>query len=123
MKILDTGYSMLDSRFKSSGIEYYNSNKLLNQRISEDFAMTSKYYTLPNEKNLDELIFQAKKLTGIKTKREVLIYAMQLYVDYLERQHNISDHSFYELTKHLAGSIEEPSDLAHNKKYMEGFGL
>lgn len=85
--------------------------------------MLSKYDTLPNNKNLDELIFQAKKLTGIKTKRDVLFYAMQLYVDYLEQRHKISDHSFYELTKHLAGTIEGPSDLAHNKKYMEGFGL
>ena len=30
--------------------------------------------------------------------------------------------SFYELTKHLAGNVEGPSDLAHNKKHMQGFG-
>lgn len=73
-------------------------------------------------KNLNELINQAKELSGIKTRREVLIYAMQLYIDNLDRQYKINERSFYELTKHLAGSIEGPSDLAHNKKYLEGFG-
>lgn len=29
--------------------------------------------------------------------------------------------SFYELTKHLAGSVEDPSGLAHDKKHMPGF--
>jgi len=72
--------------------------------------------------NLDDLVEQAKRLSGIKTKREVLIYAMQLYVDYLERQYSKTNKSFYELTKHLAGSVEGPPDLAHNKKYLEGFG-
>jgi predicted nucleotidyltransferase len=28
--------------------------------------------------------------------------------------------SFYELTKHLAGSVEGPSDLDHDKKHMQG---
>ena len=30
--------------------------------------------------------------------------------------------SFYELTKHLAGSVEGPSDLVHDKRHMNGFG-
>lgn len=85
--------------------------------------MQFKYDTLPIKKNLNELINQAKKRSGIKTKLEVLIDAMQLYIDYLELQYKISEHSFYELTEHLAGSIEGPSDLSHNKKYLEGFGF
>jgi len=28
----------------------------------------------------------------------------------------------YQLTKHLAGSLEGPSDLGHNKDYLQGFG-
>jgi DNA recombination protein RmuC len=31
--------------------------------------------------------------------------------------------SIYELSKHLAGSIEGPEDLGTNKKYLEGFGV
>jgi metal-responsive CopG/Arc/MetJ family transcriptional regulator len=30
--------------------------------------------------------------------------------------------SAYELIKHLAGTLEGPSDLATNPKYMKGFG-
>lgn len=30
--------------------------------------------------------------------------------------------SFYDLTKHLCGSVAGPADLSTNKKYMAGYG-
>lgn len=77
----------------------------------------------PIKHTLDELIKRAKALSGLKTRREILDHAMQLFLQHLE-QKKISDKqkSFYELTKHLAGSVDGPSDLAYNKKHMQGFG-
>lgn len=85
--------------------------------------MATKYYALPRQNNLDELISHAKNLSGLKTKNEILVYALQLYIEYLEKKFSVTNRSFYELTKDLAGSIEGAPDLAHNKKHLEGFGL
>ena len=35
---------------------------------------------------------------------------------------NIDSGSAYDLVKHLVGTLEGPSDLATNPKYMKGFG-
>ncbi|MCI0495006.1 hypothetical protein L0Z72_08350 [candidate division KSB1 bacterium] len=80
--------------------------------------MATKYYALPRQNNLDELISRAKNLSGFKTKNEILVYALQLYIEYLEKKFSVNNHSFYELTKDLAGSIEGAPDLAHNKKHL-----
>jgi hypothetical protein len=85
--------------------------------------MATKSYALPDKNNLDELISRAKTLSGFKTKNEILVYALHLYIEYLEKNFSVTKHSFYELTKDLAGSVEGAPDLAHNKKHLEGFGL
>lgn len=84
--------------------------------------MLSKPDSAPVNNNLKELVDYAQKISGIRTKRKVLIYAMQKYIEYLEGQYSKSGQSFYELTKHLAGSVDGPSDLAHNKHYLDEFG-
>ena len=71
---------------------------------------------------VDALVKQAQKLSGLKKKEEVLSQALRIYVEHLEKPANNGSPSFYELTKHLAGSVRGPSDLAHNKKHMQGFG-
>jgi hypothetical protein len=77
----------------------------------------------PFKRTLDELIKRAKVLSGLKTKQEILDQALQLFLQHLEQQKILGNQkSFYELTKHLAGSVEGPSDLAHNKHHMQGFG-
>jgi hypothetical protein len=85
--------------------------------------MARKYFALPHNTNLDELFSRAKNLSGFKTKNEILVYALQLYIEYLEKKSSANNHSFYELTKDLAGSIEGAPDLAHNKTHLKGFGL
>jgi len=72
---------------------------------------------------IDDLIKRAKLLSGLKTKQEILDRALQLFLQQLEQKRFFDKkESFYELTKHLAGSVEGPSDLAHNKQHMQGFG-
>jgi hypothetical protein len=91
---------------------------------SGELYMPSKTRSVaPIQHTLEELIKRAKALSGLKTRQEILDHAVQLFLQHLE-QKKIPDgqKSFYELTKHLAGSIEGPSDLAHNKKHMQGFG-
>ncbi len=68
------------------------------------------------------LVKRAQKLSGLEKKEDVLNQALLIYVEHLEKQTSNGQPSFYELTKHLAGSVKGPSDLARNKKYMEGFG-
>ena len=85
--------------------------------------MVNKSYILPNTNNLDDLINRAKSLSGFNTKNEILVNALQLYIEYLEEKFSVTKKSFYELTKDLAGSVEETADLAHNKKRLEGFGI
>ncbi|MDZ7361002.1 MAG: hypothetical protein ONB46_09785 [candidate division KSB1 bacterium] len=66
----------------------------------------------PLKRTLDELIKRAKALSGLKTKQEILDQARQLFLRHLEQQKILDKQkSFYELTKHLAGSVEGPSDL------------
>ncbi len=77
----------------------------------------------PVKHTLDELIKRAKALSGLKTRQEILDHALQLFLQHLEQKEIAGrQRSFYELTKHLAGSVDGPSDLAHNKKHMQGFG-
>jgi hypothetical protein len=78
---------------------------------------------IPVKRSVDELVKRAKALSGLKTRQEILDHALQIFLQHLE-QKTISGQpiSFYELTKHLAGSVDGPFDLAHNKKHMEGFG-
>ncbi|GEM_PF-5923290 len=71
---------------------------------------------------MNELISKAKILSGLKTKQAILNQALQFYIEHLELNKTDKNMSFYQLTEHLAGSIEGPSDLAHNKEYMQGFG-
>ena len=73
-------------------------------------------YTSHIKANDNKLIMRAKKLSGLKSKREILRQALQFYVRYLEKQDIKAEKSFYELTKHLAGTLEGPDDLAHNPK-------
>lgn len=77
----------------------------------------------PMKQTVDELIKRAKALSGLKTRQEILDRALQLFLQHLE-QTKIPGRqkSFYELTKHLAGSVEGPIDLAHNKQHLQGFG-
>lgn len=70
---------------------------------------------------LEALVKHAQKLSGLK-KQEVLNQAMLIYVEHLKKQTGNGQPSFYDLTKHLAGSVQGPPDLARNKKHMEGFG-
>ena len=71
---------------------------------------------------MNELISKARMLSGLKTKQEILNQALRFYVEHLEQNKKDKNKSFYQLTEHLAGIIEGPSDLAHNKKYMQEFG-
>lgn len=71
---------------------------------------------------MNKLISKAKTLSGLKTKQEILNHALQFYVEHLELNKINKNQSVYQLTEHLAGSVEGPSDLAHNKKYMQEFG-
>jgi hypothetical protein len=71
---------------------------------------------------INDLIKRAKTLSGLRTKQDILSSALKHYLEYLKRNGAKTEKSFYELTKHLAGSIEGPTDLAHNKKYLQGFG-
>jgi len=71
---------------------------------------------------MNELISKAKMLSGLKTKQAVLNQALQFYIEHLELNGTNKKQSFYKFTEHLAGSIEGPSDLAHNKVYMQDFG-
>ncbi|MDZ7288860.1 MAG: type II toxin-antitoxin system VapB family antitoxin [candidate division KSB1 bacterium] len=77
----------------------------------------------PGKRSIDELVKRAQSLSGLKSRQEILSHALQIFLQHLE-QKKLSGQpkSFYELTKHLAGSVDGPSDLAHNKKHMEGFG-
>jgi hypothetical protein len=74
--------------------------------------------TTKNKKLLDK----AKKLSGVRNDDDVINQALKLFVD----NYNVKSRrkkSAYELSKHLAGSIEGPADLGSNKKYLEGFGV
>ena len=77
---------------------------------------------IPVKRSVDELIKRAQALSGLKTRQEILDRALQVFLQHLEQKTLGQPTSFYELTKHLAGSVDGPSDLAHNKKHMEGFG-
>ncbi len=78
--------------------------------------------TIKSASKLDMLVKHAQKLSGLKKKEDVLDQALRVYLKHLEKRASNGQPSFYELTKHLAGSVQGPSDLARNKKYMEGFG-
>ncbi len=60
----------------------------------------------------DALVKPAQKLSGLKKKTGAPNPILQ----------NTEPHSFYEMTKSLAGSVRGPSDLVHNEKHMQGFG-
>ena len=54
------------------------------------------------------------------TRSELIRYAIEQYV---ESETCIQEApSVYELSKHLAGSVKGPSDLATNPDHMEGYG-
>lgn len=85
--------------------------------------MSTKIKTPPSKTTRqNRLIKQAQKLSGLKSRQEVLDQALRLYVSHLEPKSGNGMRSFYDLTKHLAGSVEGPADLAHGKKHMRGFG-
>lgn len=55
------------------------------------------------------------------------LYSLLDYIDFLKnglqkKSSKTDNKSFYQLTKHLAGSLDGPSDLGHNKEYLQGFG-
>ncbi len=72
--------------------------------------------------NIGKLIKRAKTLSGLKTKQDVIDNALRRYVEHLEQHDVKTEKSFYEQTKHLAGSVEGPHDLSHSRKHMQGFG-
>lgn len=77
----------------------------------------------PLKSSLDELIKRARELSGLKTKQEILDQALKFFLQHLQQQKVFDKQkSFYELTKHWAGSVEGPSDLAHNRQHLQGFG-
>lgn len=77
----------------------------------------------PLKRSLDQLIKRAKVLSGLKTKQEILDQALQFFLQHLQQQKVFEKQkSFYELTKHWAGSVDGPSDLAHNRQHLQGFG-
>ncbi len=55
----------------------------------------------------DKLIRAAKTISGLKTKQAILNHVLQFYIRNAE-QKNSEGKSFYEVTKHLAGSLEYP---------------
>lgn len=69
-----------------------------------------------------KLIEKAKKVSGVRKKDDIITKALQLFVKKYSGL-NKGNKSAYELSKHLAGSIEGPQDLGTNKKYLEGFGV
>ena len=69
-----------------------------------------------------KLLEKAKKISGVKKEEDIITKALQLFVKKYNT-FNKRKKSVYELSKHLAGSIEGPEDLATNKKYLEGFGI
>lgn len=71
---------------------------------------------------IGKLIKRAKTLSGLKTEQDVIDNALRRFIEHLEQHDVKSQKSFYEMTKHLAGSVDGPSDLAYNKKHMQGFG-
>ena len=68
------------------------------------------------------LLEEAKKVSGINDEKDIITKALELFV---ERYKHIGkkNKSVYELSKHLAGSIEGPEDLGTNKKHSENFGI
>jgi hypothetical protein len=69
-----------------------------------------------------KLLDKAKKISGVKKEEDIITKALQLFVEKY-KTFNKRNKSVYELSKHLAGSIEGPEDLGTNKKYFEGFGV
>jgi len=75
-----------------------------------------------NKPTIGRLIKRAKILSGLKTEQDVIDNALRRYIELLEKSDTKKQKSFYEMTKHLAGSVEGPHDLSHGKKHMQGFG-
>ena len=75
-----------------------------------------------HDTGIDDLIIRARVLSGLASREEIISKAVQLLVEHLEKESETTGKSFFELTSQFAGSVEGPSDLAHNKKYLQGFG-
>ena len=52
-------------------------------------------------------------------KSDIVLKALE---EYLFRKQPDFDYSFFEIAKDIAGCVDGPHDLSHNKEWLEGYG-
>jgi len=64
------------------------------------------------------------KLTAVAARRRESKSALiRAALDHIVKSHEkVTPNSCLDLVKDLIGSVEGPSDLSHNKKYLKGYG-